>query len=589
MSASSRLSLWPMAVAALLVPAAPGQDTPVPTEADVPRLVRELGDDNFQVRERAGELLKQVGIVARPALLAAARSKDPEVRFRASALLSQMTWYTRDDHEEVKKLLAGYNGQAPRHRVEMVISWLVRTDDTAEKQVPLARRIPVLVRILRFEEDGLVCRATVQALEALTVVAPPERAEATAVLARAAPGEPRSTGDWLVRYCAAADDPARSAAHLERAIREERARLRADPTAPPAVLTLLLEKRHARRAAAGRAVEAGTDLAEIFKLEPAAANAVRLMEWHLRRREWPALEAVGRHAAVAGDARALYLAAQARRLQGDAGGAADLVKQALSLSADREYPHYLAGDFLIRRDRLEEAQAEFARVHELAPKDDACDFSAHVLLSGAYKRAGRHADAAAQAEAALRVLEPRLARNDERFAELPVWTRPALQAHLQWMKLRAAEAAGGRTGVEQALTALLAGPVCDASTAAELHQWLKAAKRPADAAAVLDRSAEYFRGQVKVDGNIPAATNALAWLLARTDSRIPEACELARRAVLLSPGTARYWDTLAEAVFRAGEPAKAQAYIGRALELEPGDAFYLEQSARFAKGAPQPR
>jgi HEAT repeat protein len=56
---------------------------------EIAQLVRELDDDNFAVRERAGASLELLGRAARPALLKARHSPSLEVRRRVAQLLEK--------------------------------------------------------------------------------------------------------------------------------------------------------------------------------------------------------------------------------------------------------------------------------------------------------------------------------------------------------------------------------------------------------------------------------------------------------------------------------------------------------------------
>lgn len=58
--------------------------------AKIPGLITELGDDKFDVRERASKQLKTLGEIARPALTAALKSKDLEISWRAKHILSEL-------------------------------------------------------------------------------------------------------------------------------------------------------------------------------------------------------------------------------------------------------------------------------------------------------------------------------------------------------------------------------------------------------------------------------------------------------------------------------------------------------------------
>jgi hypothetical protein len=58
--------------------------------AKVPQLITELGDDKFDVRERASKQLQALGEIARPALTAALKSKDLETAWRAKYVLGEL-------------------------------------------------------------------------------------------------------------------------------------------------------------------------------------------------------------------------------------------------------------------------------------------------------------------------------------------------------------------------------------------------------------------------------------------------------------------------------------------------------------------
>ncbi len=62
------------------------------TPADMAKLVKLLGDDKYSVREKATRDLRKLGTAARAALEQGVKSKDPEIRERASRLLRAIIW-----------------------------------------------------------------------------------------------------------------------------------------------------------------------------------------------------------------------------------------------------------------------------------------------------------------------------------------------------------------------------------------------------------------------------------------------------------------------------------------------------------------
>ncbi len=96
---------------------------PAPPAADnspqrIRRLVQELGDKDYFVRQRAQTELAALGFEAFDVLSEATASEDPEVAARARYLLRLMRveWADRDDPPEVKQLLQDYESQDSAQR-----------------------------------------------------------------------------------------------------------------------------------------------------------------------------------------------------------------------------------------------------------------------------------------------------------------------------------------------------------------------------------------------------------------------------------------------------------------------------------------
>src|SRR5688572_23187217 len=68
-----------------------------PSDAQIAEAVRDLGADDFRVREKAGDALWSMGDAAVPALKEAAASDDPEVSRRAQAVLDKFAYGIRPD------------------------------------------------------------------------------------------------------------------------------------------------------------------------------------------------------------------------------------------------------------------------------------------------------------------------------------------------------------------------------------------------------------------------------------------------------------------------------------------------------------
>ena|GEM_PF-5836519 len=86
----------------------------------------------------------------------------------------------------------------------------------------------------------------------------------------------------------------------------------------------------------------------------------------------------------------------------------------------------------------------------------------------------------------------------------------------------------------------------------------------------------------------PSTWNNAAWVAARSNRRLEEGREMARRAVLLEPDSTSYRDTLAEVLYRLNEVDAATAIERQAMLDAPAEWHLHEQLARFADQALAP-
>ena len=96
-----------------------------------------------------------------------------------------------------------------------------------------------------------------------------------------------------------------------------------------------------------------------------------------------------------------------------------------------------------------------------------------------------------------------------------------------------------------------------------------------------EQAAGAYRRATELNPGSARAWNNLAWLRAKTKTAMDEALAAAKRAIEIDGGRAGYQDTLAEVYFVRGELPLALRAIRRALELQPGDDYYMKQLERF--------
>ena len=94
------LSLAALAGGQQTRPAGGGADETAVRKEDIGKLIRDLGDDRWKVRDAASQRLRAIGWPAVPALREAVKSPDLEVKFRAKALLTAICYVTPAELDE---------------------------------------------------------------------------------------------------------------------------------------------------------------------------------------------------------------------------------------------------------------------------------------------------------------------------------------------------------------------------------------------------------------------------------------------------------------------------------------------------------
>jgi tetratricopeptide (TPR) repeat protein len=87
----------------------------------------------------------------------------------------------------------------------------------------------------------------------------------------------------------------------------------------------------------------------------------------------------------------------------------------------------------------------------------------------------------------------------------------------------------------------------------------------------LDEAEAHYRSHLAANPDFYVALNQLAWLLARRETKLDEALQLATRANELQPGNAGVLDTLGWIHFKQGRPLDAIPFLQSSLKVHPGD------------------
>ena len=553
---------------------------------DIPHLLDDLSHTDTAVRDGASEKLAAIGEPARPDLIRAARSDDPEQRTRAAELLRKLPWYTPADPQPIRTLLERY-GPAD-DRVRLGLLWQISD---------MSGGVDVLMRLLN-EEPSLPIRWFIVAL--LTNERDLETQKkilalepgAVAATATSSPTTSDASGDdaptlVLLGNVLIERDRRKALDYFRRAIEAAEK----SPGVDVGVLALAFDALTDDLLARGD-VEGAADLlrrqVRRDDLPHMAARTIygqsephalaRLMALHtyfgpLRRYE--------RDVAQWGDGRMLAppLRWQIALLMARFGSAPPLPWQPREFTAEQ---HLAAGAFLLRNKLHFAAESELHKALAAPAKGSPYELETHALLALGRSVADRKGDdetAAGFLERAMHIMRTRnLAfalpsrRDDD-----DVW------AEIHWRRARAAHARGDAASANARVKSLLQLLPTNTDMTIEMIDWLKQSGRLEDARVLFDKV--YIQTDAKLDAATddekPGMKNDLAWLCARVGERLDEAVKLAREAVDAQPENAAFIDTLAEACFRAGKVEDAIVHERRALEIEPDNTFMQDQLARF--------
>jgi len=275
-------------------PAAPGS-----SDKRIERLIAQLGDADYAVRQRAQDELSKVGFQAFDALNAASNHPDFEIASRARYLLRLILsqWTSDEDPPEARKLLEGYDLLPLEERAGRITRLIL---------LPNGGGIAVVCRLIRFEKSNLL--ASHAALEVLRHEPLDHSGWSRLVttLRKYLSGTQRRPAQWLLTYVTLHDDPRAALDAWAKLSKEEEQVLHAHPEqtvrGAAILLAYLLAGAQARlgdQAAAERTAGHARELGG-GREESQIRERLRIAS-SLRRRGWgPWAEAEFRRAAETG-------------------------------------------------------------------------------------------------------------------------------------------------------------------------------------------------------------------------------------------------------------------------------------------------
>lgn len=562
-------------------------------DAQVGKLIDQLGSSDYSVRERAQAELAKLGLTAFDALSDAQHHDDIEIALRARFLIRsmQVNWHAEGDSPDVVRLLRGYGDLSELDRKSRID--LLRT-------LPDREGVNALCRLARYEiSDELSKQAALQVLAQPPIADPAARAEAAKrILAIEGSGK-RTGAAWLRTYAKTLVDADSSLAEWDAHAKAEHELLTQFPerTSREIVrdlyrwqVTLLQKSQQTEQAVA--VIRKSLSL-----MDGTPEQLAEIVDWLIHREVWSVVEEVAERfpQAFADSPSLLYLRAEAFLKQKQTEKAEELAKAALEARADRLDDHHLAARELQKRGLFEWAERELRAVMGRVTPASEEDRRARWVLAEMFHDIGRDRDAAETLQEYFDAVDKELAPG-KRGIDLN-----AFRSRLNYFySLHYLE----QGNLEKAIEHLDRGAGFDPNDADVLIALFRLPNQSEDRRKqtlnLITKAAEHYRGQIsqykafseqELDESVKAriaealATecNQLAWLVSNTTGDFDEALQCSQRSIELMPKYAAYLDTLGRCYFAKGDVENAVKYQTLALQQEPHSGQMKRQLALFVK------
>jgi Flp pilus assembly protein TadD len=355
-------------------------------ESPVDKLIRDLGDNSFAVRERASDALRKLGEAAIPALKKAMDSPDAEVRWRAKDILAELSLgITPDWSPELADLARKYETLPPHQQTQAL-----------HRLATVLKEKAASFLLFRLSEGAdHEAEPALRALQSL----PPQTIAPRVIEELTDPKKPveRRLLSWALA----------SEGKILEALRAVSS-LPSPHNAPPELVEKTLQTLQAQFN--GRKYEEAADIARQFA-EAAPA-----------------------------DTRFLYIQAMATEKLGKMEKAEELVIHALALNPRDEARHFTAGEWLRKLRRDDWAAREFEKILKMEPEDSVYDCNAYFRMSDIALAAENFGDAADWMQKGLEAYR-RVAAAGNGFG-LVGPAEKDIEAHIQRLRKQADRAAG---------------------------------------------------------------------------------------------------------------------------------------------------
>jgi tetratricopeptide (TPR) repeat protein len=562
--------------------------SPTLQSAELEKLIRDLGDPEFIVRERATNRLAKLGIAAFDALAAAESHSDPEVALRARELLRSMRirWIQDGDPPEIKQVLADYDRLSVIDRATRIERELA--------PLPTDLATAALCRVARYERSGVLSK---RAAVAIFDRPPPEGDTLAGQLKAIETNLGQSTrpaAQWLRAHVAYHRDPPAAIAVWDKLAAAESQLLKTAPQdTDRTVATALWRRLYRMLLAQNRRGDTPRVLGELVELQPTDETVLsRFVQWLTEQQEWSTIDAVAQKFQKQFERQPilLYLLAQAQKLQGKTESAEKTAAQAAGLMPDQSMIHLAIAHRLQDMGLFPWAEREYRGLIDRGPPESRDALRASLLLAIMHEDQAQYEAAAETRRKLLELLD----NNAEARQTMSQWRSLGgdlreLRARLEYAYACHQRQKGDISKEIEHLDNAVQHDPSDADVLIALYRLPNQdAARRAATLKHIRRAADKFESQITTGESAELLQNAdaynqYAWLIANTEGDFDKALRYSKLSIEIASNRAGYLDTLARCHYAKGDLASAVQHQAKAAKLEPHSGAIARQLKQFQK------
>jgi Flp pilus assembly protein TadD len=542
----------------------------------IARLIEELGDNQFAVRQRAQRELTRLGHAAFDALTAAENNDDVEIAIQARYLvrLIRIDWIQDGDSSQAKQLLSNYDARNESERLARMKDLAGLSGDTG---------IGPLCRLSRFEASAKLSKQAAAYVLKAELPADSDWLRRAKIILQNVDRSKRPAAEWLRTYVQAHDDPEAALAAWRQLADAERKTLEEHPqqTENQLVQELLRQQVDVLDRLKRRDEELAV-IRKIVDLERGDPQTLtELVEWLAKREAWSVIDEVANRFSISfnGDAGLLYTLAQARKAQGNDALAEETAQRALSLNADKVREHINLAIELQKRGLIVWADREYRFVigMGLGP-----GFAEEGLYARFRLSENLH-DRLEDKEAGEMLQETVKAMDSDNNILKFVAKRQNPDAVRSRMYFFLAEACRREKDNAKALDYLekaLARDSSDADVLIAMYRMPLPPDRKKKLMENIHEAVDDSRKIIEQHPEDPTAYNQLAWLVANTEGDVDEAIRFSHKSIELKRAGG-YLDTLAHCYYAKQDYANAVKYQTEAARLDASSEAITRQLKVF--------